>query len=357
MSGGAALARKLSDADWFLDNLDFEAGRASFVQTDRASLASEPFLDHRWAHEGAAGFQVPLSELLAIDHGPAPLSFIWHTSYCASTLLASCLDAEGRCLALKEPRVLVLLAALKRTAGRIDPALARAVFSLLARRFRPDEQILIKPSNGANTLMVEAAAMTSGRMLLLHSDCESYLVSMARQGGQGFSLVREMFLCLASDGHPAGRWPPAHVLKLTDLQLAGLVWRMQMDALEAASQRLGDRARSLDFRRFLADPGPTLRAADDFLGLHLGPARIEERVNGPLFTHNAKQPLDRFDRQARADEDQHWRTRIRREIDAVIEMTHAAFPRAPKLAPPLELEPKAEAASPEPQRFSAAPPA
>jgi hypothetical protein len=69
---------------------------------------------------------------------------------------------------------------------------------------------------------------------------------------------------------------------------------MQMDHLEAASETLGGRARSLDCRRFLGDPGPVLRALDDFLGL------------GP-------------------------------DIDAVLASTAQAFPRPPQLAPPLEV--------------------
>jgi hypothetical protein len=328
----------LGDPRWFLDGLDPASGQASFVLTDRAALSAEPFLDHRWRRQGETRVDVPLSGLGAISAEPATLSFIWHTSFCASTLLAACLDAAGGCLALREPRVLVIMAALKRSGQLRDPVLARAVFTLLARRFSPGEQVLIKPSNSANTLIAEAAVLTKGPMLLLYSDCESFLISMARKGAAGFSYVRELFMTLAADGHPAGRWPAEQLFKLTDLQMAALVWRMQMEGLEAASKTLGGRARSLDCRRFLDDPGPVLCALDDFLGLSLGRETTLQAPAGPLFTRDVKHPGESFDPEARAGEGRRLRARLGPDIDAVLASMAQAFPHPPKLAPPLEVQ-------------------
>ena len=333
---------ELGDPRWFLDGLDVASGRAGFVLTDRAALSAAPFLDHRWDHADAARATAPLSRLAAIGSEPAPLSFIWHTSFCASTLLAACLDSADRCLALKEPGALVVLAALKRSGRLRDPALARAVFSLLARRFSPREQVLIKPSNSANTLIAEAAALTTGPMLLLYSDCESFLLAMARRGFGGFSSVRDLFMTLAADGHPSGRWPADQLLKLTDLQLAALVWRMQMDGLEAASQMLGGRARSLDCRDFLGDPGPTLRAVDDFLGLGLGREAIDGVAAGPLFARDAKRPGEAFDAAARAEDDRRLRAQLGADMDAVLASMAEAFPIPPRLAPALDIRREAE---------------
>ena len=324
----------LGNPGWFLHGLDADSRRATFVRTDRAALSAEPFLDHRWRQDELACREVAVSDFSAVGSEPAPVNFIWHTSHCASTVLASCLDAEGRCLALKEPQVLVILAALKR-GGLRDPALARAVFALLARRFQPGEQVLIKPSNSANNLITEAAALTKGRMLLLYSDCESFVLSIARQGVSGFGLVRRLFMSLARDGHPAGCWPPEQLFRLTDLQLAVLVWRMQMDALEVAATRLGERARSLDCRRFLTDPGPVLCAVDDFLGLGIGEAHIQGALDGPRFRGHAKLPGQVFDPEARAAENRRLRAQLGRDLDEALSSIERDFP----LAPPLEVGP------------------
>ena len=322
------------DPALFLHDVDPASARAGFVRTDRASLAAEPFLDHRWRAPDAFDAVLPLADLPSADPEPPRIDFIWHTSHCASTLLSTCLDSPGRCLPLKEPRVLVILAAMKRS-GRFDGRLAKAVFGLLGRRFEPDERILIKPSDSANTLVAEAAALTQGRMLLLYSDCESYVLSMARQGRSGFAYVRDRFRSLAADGHPAGAWPLGELLRLTDLELAALVWRMQMDALEAASARLGDRARSLDCRRLLEEPERVLPRIDDFLGLGLGRARLETVAAGPLFRRDAKRPGQAFDARARGEERARLRAQLGPDLPAVLRSMEAAFPRPPRLAPPL----------------------
>jgi hypothetical protein len=335
MSGQSPDGFDLNDADWFLHDIDPGSGRARFVRTDRAALSAEPFLDHRWRAPDAPGVALPLAGLQATGSRSPRLNFIWHTSFCASTLLAACLDQPGRSLSLKEPRVLVILAALKRSGQLGRPGLAEAVFSLLGRRFDADEQILIKPSNGANNLIAEAAALTEGRMLLMYSDCESFVLSMARQGRAGFAYVRELFRSLAADGHPIARSPAAELIRLTDLEVAALVWRLQMDALETASARLGARARSLDYQVFLDDPDLVLPQIDDFMGLGIGPGRLDQVVAGPLFRRDAKRPGQVFDARNRADERTHLRAQLGADLGAVLKWVDEAFPHPPALAPPL----------------------
>ncbi len=324
----------LSDPGWFLHDLDPSSGRAGFARTDRAALSAAPFLDHQWREASAVDAVLP--QLPAAGPDAPRLNFIWHTSFCASTLLAACLDSPGRCLALKEPRALVLLADLKR-AGHLAhaPGLARSVFSLLGRRFDADEQVLIKPSNGANTLIIEAAAQTQGRMLLLHSDCESFVLSVARKGQAGFAYVRDLFRALAADGHPLTRWPVDDLIRLTDLQLSALVWRMQMDMLEVASQRLGERARSLDCRVFLEDPDLVLPRIDDFLGLGIGAQELEQAAAGPLFSRDAKRPGQAYSARGRADDQARLRAHLGADLAAAVRTMEAVFPNPPKLGNPL----------------------
>jgi hypothetical protein len=359
----SAVSPQLGDAAWFLDGVDAPRGQVRFVRAERAALSAAPFLDDRWARRDFAWISLPLADLRVGLPSQAPrLDFVWHVSFCASTLLAACLDAPGRRLALKEPQALMHLAELKRR-GRldVDPALASMAFTLMARRFQPDEAVLIKPSNGANALIPEAAALTEGRMLLLHCDCESFLLSMAGQGVGGFGYVRELFMTLAADGHPAGRWAPNELFKLTDLQLAALVWRMQMDAFEAASQRLGPRARSLDSRRFLQDPEPVLQAVDAFLGPALDREHFRRLLAGPLFSQDAKQPGERFDPAARAAARTRQRAHLGRDLDRVLAWLERSFPRPPRLAPPVDAPATAPtkeapaAASPEPASLPTGP--
>jgi hypothetical protein len=325
------------DPGLFPLNIDLSVGRAGFVRADRAALSAEPFLDYRWRLPETVDVTLPLAglserALSGAGGGPPRLNFIWHTSNCASTLLSACLDKPGRSLSLREPCILVMLANLKRS-GQLGPpeGLTRTVFDLLARRFEPGEQVLIKPSNAANNLIAEAAALTQGRMLLLHSDCESFVLAMASRGRVAFRSVRQQFWFLAADGHPAARWSPSDLLGLTDLELAALIWRMQMDALDAASASLGDRARSLDCRLLLDDPGSVLPWIDDFLGLGLGREHIDQVIAGPLFTSHAKTPGRAFDARRRDEERARLRERLGADLPDALKSIDQAFPRPPKL--------------------------
>ena len=74
------------DPRLFLHDIDLSAGRAGFVRTSRAELSAEPFLDHRWRAPDRVDATVSLAQLPAAGEQPPRINFIWHTSFCASTL-------------------------------------------------------------------------------------------------------------------------------------------------------------------------------------------------------------------------------------------------------------------------------
>lgn len=291
----------LADAGWFPVTLDLEARAAHFVRSRRGSLATQPFLDQKWDRSGLHHTAVRFEDLPSPSTTPR-LSFIWHTSFCCSTLLAASLDSLGKCLPLKEPKVLVDLADAKRRGDlAVSPQLTAAVFGLLGRRFGAGEQIVVKPSNGANALIGEATTHTSGRMLLLHSDCRRFLVSTAKNGEPVRAFVRNLFMALLADRPQAVRWSSGDLLRLTDLQLAAIVWQLQMANLRRAAEALGDRARSLDSATFLADPRAALNGLDDFFELGLGKSVIARTVTGPDFRRDPKTAAG-FDAADRAEQ-------------------------------------------------------
>lgn len=280
---------RLSDPGWFLDELDFKRLQALFVHAGRDELSRQPFLDPRWDRGRLPRAEAPGAALDAPEGTAAPLNFIWHTSFCCSTVIAAALDVAGRNLSLKEPRALVDLADLKRgQRGLKRPGLARAVFGLYARRFAVDEQVLVKPSNFANTLMTEAAEMTRGRSLMLYSSPRSFLVSIVKEGEGRRSYARDLFLALAGDGHPQGGQGVDTLLRMTDLQMAALAWRMQMAAMRQAMEALGERAVSLDADAFLRAPGEALTALDRFFNLGIGEALLAARAEGSMLATHAK---------------------------------------------------------------------
>jgi hypothetical protein len=290
---GLKSAPDLADPAWFLDHLDIESGQARFVKVDRDQLSRQAFLDPRWSRQGLAAAAVAGSALDAPPSERPRLNFVWHTSFCCSTVLAALLDRPGLNLSLKEPRALVDLADLKRRQqGLKRPGLARSVLGLYGRRFSPGEQILIKPSNFANNLILDAAQMTDGRMLMLYSSCRSFLISILKAGESRRSYVRELFVSLAADGHCEADWPMPTLLRLSDLHMAALVWRMQMRAMQTAMASLGDRAASLDGDMFLERPREALTALDGFFRLGFGADAIQDLTNGPRLGRDVKTGAD-----------------------------------------------------------------
>jgi hypothetical protein len=315
-----------ADPAWFPFELDAQSGRLDFVRADRASLSDQPFLDRRWTQAKPAGV-ASLADLSARSATDTPAHFLWHTGYCGSTLIAKCLDRPGKSLALREPQVLLTLSTLKRNPGRYSPAMLGGALRLLGRRFDPAEQMLIKPTNSALNLAMDAAGLTRGRMLFVYGGCEDFILAMARRGGIGFALIRSLFLSFVLDGHKPSQWSERDVFRMPDLQLTALVWHMQMAELRRSAAALGPkRARVLDFDSFLADPHAALTAADAFLELGLGEEHIAETVNGPLLKRYSKDPSAAFDPAERAAEKERLRAHLGVDLERVQAWAREVYP-------------------------------
>ncbi len=327
-------AEILFDAAWFPDNVDFSRNTFGFVQTNRETLSRQPFLDSRWDRSPLPRVDIPISTVIAAtEHRPRPqVNFIWHTAFCCSTLLSRCLDISGTNLALKEPQILILLAEAKRTGQRGLPnAVFATALKLLTRPHSRGERILIKPTNAVNNLLPEAVRATDGKMLFLYSDCKNFLISIAKKGEMGRIFARKLFTLFAADGHPQAKWPPQDLFELSDLQVAALVWHMQI----AQFRRASDPARSaaLDCETFLANPATVLARLNGFFELALSQERTEEIANGPLLSQNAKTQSEPFNAERRANEAAAIAKTFGSELDTVVEWSYRACPETPRENP------------------------
>ena len=139
-------------AEFLPNSIDFAAKRLNFVQADRSRIEQLPFIDGR-EPLGEPGPSVPLADALAADwEGPGePDRFIFHVGFCGSTFLATVLQHAGA-FALREPHILIDVSDAYE-ASPTDPAVAQLAYlaaDLLRRPWRPDEQIVCKPSNWCN---------------------------------------------------------------------------------------------------------------------------------------------------------------------------------------------------------------
>jgi hypothetical protein len=328
------------DQRWFPEEFHAPRQLLTFVHAERGELARQPFLDHRWKQDSLPRRQAALEAVAAeLSAGPAPrLDFIWHTSFCCSTLLARALDHPGKCLALSEPLVLVSIADAKRT-GSLDQGwqvsrLPEIVFRLLARPEAPGGRVLVKPSNFANLLLPDAARLTSGKALLLYSDLPSFLLSVLKSGLPLRKYVRRLFSNLVGQVRDQLPWTQAEIFQMSDVEIAALVWHMQIVEFRSAVRLLGPaRAASLDCDAFLANPAEVLRQLDAFFGLGLGESHIAETVAGPLLREHAKAPGVPFDAKLRAEQMADARRQFGSDIERVVEWSYRVSPLTPRGVP------------------------
>ncbi|MDP1027514.1 hypothetical protein Q5H91_09845 [Sphingomonas sp. KR1UV-12] len=131
----------------FLHRINMGAGVGTYVATDTDRLRRAAFLDGRerfWDGEAVRSLPDRVE-----DWRPA---YVFHMSFCGSTLLATLLDRPGSVLALKEPHALVDIADAAHGAARLATT-ALAAFEQSAGEAGAGEAVVVKPSNWANNLI------------------------------------------------------------------------------------------------------------------------------------------------------------------------------------------------------------
>lgn len=197
---------------------------------------------------------------------PVKPRYIFHTAFCCSTLLARSLDREGVSLAVKEPDILMKLANLERNQPGIAARLVPTIETGLFQHPGFDERIVVKPTNAANRIIPHLMQNTAARAIIIHSDLESFLLSIARKGEEGRIFVRRLYNIFLADTPFAQSLNARDVFTFSDLQIAAFVWAMQCAQIEAAVSLAPDRYRLLHCDLFLADPEPVLGRGNAFLG-------------------------------------------------------------------------------------------
>lgn len=333
---GVNLNEIIGDPGWFPMSFDAAQQRFSFIRTNRATLASEPFLDYRWDRAGHHHVQVPFEAVaarLAPADPQARMHFLWHTSFCCSTVIAAALDHRGANLSLREPAVLVMAADAKRETlnGRrpMPPRLPEVAFRLLARRHADGECITVKPSNFANILIQDAARWTAGKSLFLYSDLERFLLTVANGGLPLKKYARRLFAGIVGDRGERPPWSIAEIIQLSDLEVAAIAWHLQIAEFQRSRAFLADRVASLNCDRFLADPLSTLAKLDQFFELQIGAPTLQHAC-GSMLTRNAKRPGHPFDADRKRSELDATRASLGSELQDIVEWSYRACPGTPR---------------------------
>ena len=322
MTNAPIQARDLArDPTWFPHAFDARQGAVACVKITRERLAAEPFLDQRMEKSVTGTASAPLTALMAETKPPGLPSLIFHTAFCCSTLMAKALDARGSVLALKEPNIMMEASNLLRMAnGKAAEQQAwssiAGIIDLLSRRHEAGERILIKPTNTANNL-IPFMTGAGAPVILLYGDLRAFLVSVLKKGEACKAFIRKQYTIFMLDREGVAGIPERQGLGLTDLQIAALVWRHQMELFaRMLSKHGGKNVRSLYFRDLLKAPEATLAAASKHLKLEIDENTLAANV-ADVFSKNSKFEDQEYTPEERSRDEQSLEDRHRTELDMI----------------------------------------
>jgi hypothetical protein len=339
------------DPDWLLAGFDVSADRYQFARVTRQTYADSVFLDHRIRPRPAETVSLTGAQVdAALLHSRVKQSaWIFHTGFCGSTLLASCLDHPGFTLVLREPLVLSRLAhALRGNAprslarnGSADEAgpgnsarvLTDRVIGLCERSYA-GEALLVKPSNFANKLLgpvMGAVPFAAQRKAVLMScSLESLLVSILKKRSEAESLLPGFVTALLQDSDYLAESGLPGTEGLDLLQLAVVFWHCQRHFLQQQSGLVNSsKMLKLGMERFLAEPLQVLAEVSAFLDLRLPAETLQETVESGAFRRHSKQAHAEYSPGEYHREQQVTRDRHAVEIDAAMAWAAPLLARLP----------------------------
>jgi len=305
----ATISEVINDPHWFPFSFDQEYRHLTFVKTDAQTLRDAPFLDGRFITKNVARQTVPidllLSELPVSRNLPPPM--IFHSAFCCSTLMAKALDKPGLCLSLKEPEIIMSLANAKRMLPRANrpgedfKQMYELVMHLLARRFSSEEIVMIKPTNSANNLL-EDAVVCNAPIVLMFASLEDFLVSVLKKGEACRSFIRTQFNIFTLDPCAMADIPPRQAFTFTDLQIATLVWRHQLELFYHVQLSYKGNVATIRDKNFLSDLHTHAQLASTTLGLKHSSEQLQTIVSGELFNRNVKHDGQKMNAEQRSSQ-------------------------------------------------------
>jgi hypothetical protein len=316
-AGAAPPSPELGDARWFPVDLHVPGRVYGFLRLDEGVLERSSFLDTRIEAPLAQARPLPADAIDAAGLAQAPLGWLFHTSFCGSTLLARALHLPPYQVALKEPMLLRRLGDARHEGQALGDLVATSV-RLLGRPWHADSAVLVKPTHAAlNVALPLLDAAPASRALVLTSSLDDFLVSNLKKRSESQARIPE----LAERALRAGVFHQrlsATALQPPDLLCAaGLQWAAQRElVLDLAETAGAGRVRLLDMQTLLDDVAGTAWACAQWLGLPAPRAALLAQAEA-VAGRNAKAVETAYDAQRRA-----------READIVIGMYADPLARA-----------------------------
>ena len=292
---------RAADARWFPVDLHVPDRHFEMATLDVDVLERSTFLDTRLDAALGSVEQVPAARLAALPSPERPPAWLFHTSFCGSTLLARAVHLPAHQVALKEPLVLRRLGDARHAGWSID-GLCGTTVRLLSRPWSEGGGVLVKATHAALNIAPELLDLSPGsRAVLLTSTLDDFLVSNLKKTAETQAKVP----ALAERALTAGtlhRRLPANALQPPDVLCAvALQWAAQRDLLASLVRGYGERVRVLDFATLADDPEDTVAACARWWRLPAPETAVRERTR-EVAHRNAKAMSVEYSARQRAQE-------------------------------------------------------
>lgn len=200
-----------------------------FLSIAPAVLEHSTFLDTR--------IEAPLDDAVVVsvdmaaqtEMPVAKLAWLFHTSFCCSTLLARVLHLPPHQVVLKEPLVLRRLGDARYARWPIEELMAPTV-RLLARPWDPGGAVVVKPTHAALNVAADLLAATpDSRGVILTSSLDDFLVSNLKKTEETQAKVPGLAERALQAGTLHARLPPGALAPPDLLAAAALQWAAQRE--------------------------------------------------------------------------------------------------------------------------------
>lgn len=310
----------VADPEWLAHRYDERADAFWYRHVTRARHAEVPFATDDCLGKEPHPIVIAREEAKSLLGARAPLHFIFHSAYCASTMLVRALDLPGSAMGISEPVVLNDMVGWRRRGAEVQmhAKVMDAALGQLERPWGPAEAMVLKPSNIFNGLAMGALALRPrAKALLLHAPLDEFLLSVARKGMWCRLWARELLEGMLMEGMIDLGFEPRDYLRQTDLQVAGVGWLAQHMQFHRIARQFGqERIATLDSETLTRDPAASIAKVASHFGL---PAReASAYADHPAILRNSKSGAA-FDRGERQMDQARARETFGDEIEKVAE--------------------------------------
>ncbi len=296
-------------------------GGVDLVRLEEADYREASFLDERLLARPRARMAIeaaPIEEAAAA--GVPRAHYLFHIGHVGSTLISRLIGDHAGFFALREPRLLRLLADSRLGA---PPLALRTTLTLLSRTWHPGQRAVIKATSLVNDL---APAILdedpTAAAVLIHVDPLAYLRGImaganSRREIEALAPARLARLAghLAQFDAAANADPVALERTLqprSEGERVAMSWLCELLALRRTALAHAGRTRWLNFDAFLEDPRGGLAAILGALGTEPSPEALRTLLASPWMHRYSKAPEHAYD------------ARLRREVLAAADHEHGA---------------------------------